>query len=303
MTEAQRFVSYLIAGALVLTLLPSFALASEEPGAPRVEQPLYYALRAKTLGFPTDTVTARIEVRSGDRVLSSREVLLRFEDRDTLWIPVSPSQEVAPFAADSSDLRVLVFADDRLLDTFDHESLVAYNRNLRFARPSELRTAVGASGTVTLDPGSIDKLICYPSSCGGYCGPYDDYDCDGVYNAIDNCTDDPNHNQADCDGDGVGDVCDVNGIFQPTGPIKTCMADKDDHIVYITFEHHVEQRLVDVSSCNSPDRWNRWVRSSADCFGLSDAYCCSSGIGTSITQVGDDPDLWCGPWRNIDMCH
>jgi hypothetical protein len=234
-------------------------------------------------------------------------VYLRFEGEDTLWIPVPPIQEAAPFAADSSDLRVLVFAGDRLLGTFDHETLVAYNRNLRFARPSELRTAVGEARSGPKKPGSSDGssdgLICYPSSCGGYCGPYDDYDCDGVYNAIDNCGDDPNPDQADCDGDGIGDVCDVNGIFQPTGPIKTCMADKDNHIVYFTFEHHVEQRLVDVTSCNSPDRWNRWVRSAGSCIDHSDHYCCMIAIGTSITEVGDDPDLWCGAWRNIDFCH
>jgi hypothetical protein len=134
--------------------------------------------------------------------------------------------------------------------------------------------------------------------------PSQDYDCDGVSNANDNCTDDPNWNQSDCDGDGYGDVCDgLDGVFQPSGPVKTCMTDKDDHVVYKTFEHHVEQRLVDVTSCGSPDRWNRWIRSHAYCYGLDDQFCCE-GIGTSIQQVGDSLTLWCGSsHRNIDFCH
>ena len=36
----------------------------------------------------------------------------------------------------------------------------------------------------------------------------DDDDGDGVFNGIDNCPNDINHNQADRDGDGLGDVCD-----------------------------------------------------------------------------------------------
>ena len=36
----------------------------------------------------------------------------------------------------------------------------------------------------------------------------DDFDKDGVINIEDNCPDNPNRNQADADGDTIGDVCD-----------------------------------------------------------------------------------------------
>jgi hypothetical protein len=46
------------------------------------------------------------------------------------------------------------------------------------------------------------------------------------------------------------------------------------------------------------------VRSSGDCFGIADKTCCNNAIGTSISQVGDSPTLWCGDgMRNIDFCH
>ena len=37
----------------------------------------------------------------------------------------------------------------------------------------------------------------------------EDYDCDGVPDAYDNCVGMPNRDQADSDGDGIGDVCEA----------------------------------------------------------------------------------------------
>ncbi|MEM9566311.1 MAG: lamin tail domain-containing protein, partial [Actinomycetota bacterium] len=45
----------------------------------------------------------------------------------------------------------------------------------------------------------------------------DDLDGDGITNDVDNCPTDPNADQADGDGDGIGDVCDADGDDGPLG--------------------------------------------------------------------------------------
>lgn len=277
-------------------LTPSSRL---EAGVPAVEiadatESLVYLFHAEALGFPESTVVARFEFRTGDRVIGNEELLLRFGDAASLLVPIPGLS----WNLGLPDLHLLVFAEGLLLNDFDRSTLLAYNRSLQYTHREEMPPPSQGQG------GTGESIDC-GSPCGGGCGPWDDYDCDGVNNATDNCTDDSNPQQEDCDGDGLGDVCDgIDGNFQPTGPVKTCMTDKDLHWHYFDFEHHVEQRLVDVSSCGSPDRWNRWIRDTAHCGGLiGDQECCLDGLTTSIQQVGDSPSLWCGSKRNIDFCH
>lgn len=139
--------------------------------------------------------------------------------------------------------------------------------------------------------------------CRGSC-PNGDVDGDGVINSQDNCVFDWNAGQADCDGDNRGDVCDnFNGNYQRATSDATCMTDKDNHTFYFTFEHHVQWRERDVSSCGGPDRWKRRIRVDNDCFNISDRNCCL-GLRNSITAVGDDPNYWCdAAIRNRDYCH
>lgn len=57
----------------------------------------------------------------------------------------------------------------------------------------------------------ITKICLYKIEEPPTCGPLtDDYDCDDVEDDDDNCEFVWNPNQADCDGDGKGDVCDSN---------------------------------------------------------------------------------------------
>lgn len=143
------------------------------------------------------------------------------------------------------------------------------------------------------------------SDCTLAC-PNGDNDGDGVLNGGDNCPSNANANQADCDGDGTGDVCDLlNASYQPVTADHTCWTDKDTHVplLYITFEHHVEHQERDVSSCHAPDRWIHRVAKSNDCVNLSDQTCCL-GLRTSIANLGDDPNFWCADGnRDRDRCH
>lgn len=109
------------------------------------------------------------------------------------------------------------------------------------------------------------------AECGGVCEAfcldnynycvegcqYVDTDGDGVADSVDNCTQVPNANQADCDGDGVGTVCDgFNGSFLPTGKRLACASDKKAYPGYTRYRVTYQQRYVDTTACQAPDRWN-----------------------------------------------
>jgi subtilisin family serine protease/subtilisin-like proprotein convertase family protein len=66
----------------------------------------------------------------------------------------------------------------------------------------DLRNQCGVIGDCDLS-GVLD-------SCELAAGLATDVDSDGAIDACDNCLNDPNANQADCNGDGQGDVCDVD---------------------------------------------------------------------------------------------
>lgn len=300
----------LFAAALCMCLAaPSQSETRSERRAARAEGPpaqaLYYLFTAESLDHPTGRVSARFEYRVEDRIVGTESFSVSFRGKDTALHPIPSS--IASLSLELEDGKLWVFADDLLVNTFDRESLSAYNDVLRHTHRDEIRSVSRQRGSARRRaPQGPNKIYCQ-SPCGGGCGPNDDYDCDGVRNSIDNCTDHANSNQRDCDNDGYGDVCDgLNGIFRPQGGEKTCMTDKDWRWNGAWFEHHVEQRLVDVSSCNSPDRWNRRVRSWAWCgsYSFKDKRCCEDGIGTSIEQVGDSYTYWCSrEIRNRDFCH
>lgn len=157
---------------------------------------------------------------------------------------------------------------------------------------------------------------CARNPDGGDCGcaadyysctldcPNGDNDGDGIRNGIDNCPSVANANQADCDGDGMGDACDnLNANYQWVTGDHTCWTDKDDHVVYITFEQHVQHQEHDVSSCRAPDRWIGHVAESNDCVNLDDFTCCW-GLRDSIRSFGDDPNYWCASTnRDRNRCN
>ena len=240
-------------------------------------------------------------------------------------------------------LTVQVFVGDTLIDAFDAAGFAAYNQQLRASQgdtlneildawDAEQRAAIASKPVTALD--SLPKppivatkafsqcaqnclrqyLDCVRygySGCGNTynscllgCSDYDS-DGDGVLNGSDNCPSVSNANQANCDGDALGNACDnLNANYQTIIPESTCWTDKDNHVVYKKFEHHVDWLERDVSACNAPDRWRKRIRSTGSCsLNVSDRDCCLNGIGSSIVQVGDNPTFWCGPERNINRCN
>ncbi len=76
----------------------------------------------------------------------------------------------------------------------------------RFVTPERLNDA----GTNHRDDdGDFMGDDCEPTACRGSCGFDDDYD--GIQNECDNCPTLANEDQADCDGVGRGDACDLGG--------------------------------------------------------------------------------------------
>ena len=136
------------------------------------------------------------------------------------------------------------------------------------------------------------------SACPG------DSDQDEIPNINDNCPSIFNPDQADCDGDGVGDACDGESArYAMITPEHTCGTDKDNHVLFFTFEHHVEWVERDTSSCGAPDRWRSRVRDSARCTSaISDEDCCRLLTG-SLSATGASPEPWCTSLRNQNLCH
>lgn len=290
---------------IAITLLCGSVAAADPLGTSRVAEtdaPAFYAFQGEHFGVLTEVVHARFEYRIEKRIIHTERFVIRIAETDTVLVAIPHPNSVVPQGGDRSTIEFVVFVEDLLVNAFDLESLASYDAGLRNRFADELAALVpNADLRGPAYSRGFQKVDC-PE-----CGPPTDWDNDGVLNADDNCMGDYNPEQTDCDGDGMGDVCDpTDGIYTAIGSVYTCWTDKDNHILYETWEHHVEQRYRDVSSCGSPDTYDDWVRSDGQCYlGYgTDEYCCNESIGTSIEQVGDNADYWCGDGiRNIDFCH
>lgn len=115
---------------------------------------------------------------------------------------------------------------------------------------------------------------------------FSDPDCDNINSSQDNCDYIANANQADCDSDGAGDVCDSeNGTFSlVSGSERMCWIDSWTHWFWGTYlDGYIEGRYTDVSSCGSPDRWEIVVKYPEHCLFEWDRYICCV-LGTDFTQ-------------------
>jgi hypothetical protein len=76
-------------------------------------------------------------------------------------------------------------------------------------KTSARRCIVGVSGEVTaLVKNGVELSV------------NEDWDCDGVADAYDNCVGMPNPEQTDADGDGIGDVCEAATTVKKSMPAK-----------------------------------------------------------------------------------
>jgi hypothetical protein len=130
-----------------------------------------------------------------------------------------------------------------------------------------------------------------------------DWDGDGLLDAVDNCPGYYNPDQANCDGDSLGNACDPLNASYVAGPEQTCKVERDEHLAYFTIEHHVEWLTHDVSTCGAPDFWQRRIRDAEDCvFGTTQGECCFK-LYDSIFATGASGPLWCNALFNQNHCH
>ena len=187
--------------------------------------------------------------------------------------------------------------------------------------PASVEQAVGdACLTACRQENAACIRDCIHSGDSGDCGcpaefaecrlscPNGDSDGDGVLNDVDNCPAVANANQRDCDGDGIGDVCDsLNANYQAATAEHTCWTARvvNSHTSVLSFEERVERREHDASTCGAPDRWVRRTALSSRSTGSADDFsCCSAGLGPTIQSFGDDPVFWCANAnRNMNRCH
>lgn len=120
------------------------------------------------------------------------------------------------------------------------------------------------------------------TTCWQYFGQFDsDLDDDGVANAADNCVCNANANQANCDGDGQGDVCDPENVkwVLTEDRNSACWIDHDQHAGYFTLERYSSELWTNVCGLGGTCI-NRVFEYDADCFNVSKLDCCYAFMGS-----------------------
>lgn len=102
-----------------------------------------------------------------------------------------------------------------------------------------------------------------------------DTDFDGVPNIVDNCVYRQNPDQSDCDGDGIGDLCDSQNANYVNIEYLGMCEDKDTHFGYITLEYYHVYRQRDYG-CGNQDRLHFQFDHDEDC----ELYWMCDGVGT-----------------------
>lgn len=108
------------------------------------------------------------------------------------------------------------------------------------------------------------------TTCGAYgvCYQNPDDDNDGVYNSLDNCRYVYNPNQADCDGDGIGDACDSENADWRLVWAAPCYIRNISHIYGYKQDRRWQGYYTDDSSCGNPDEYRYEDEQTQYCYGV-----------------------------------
>ncbi|WP_395377747.1 hypothetical protein [Marinicella sp. W31] len=257
-----------------------------------VAQVYLYEFNIDHLASDKNTMDGMIQYIANGEVLFSKKFTLETNAQEFNTVEL-PDPLVMGMAIDKdTQVNIHVYANDSLIDQFNLKTFDAYQKTLG----SELSISQNRRPPCNQD----------------YCEPIDpcrfglpnDCDRDGILDHVDNCEVRFNPDQADCDSDGQGNVCDnQNANYQRSGGEKTCFIDKDRHLFDFDLEHFVKQRWVDVSSCGAPDRYTDRIATQRSCSnGTSTRHCCRTKLWHSIQSFGDDPNFWCDRVNTHNTC-
>ncbi|HWM92749.1 MAG TPA: hypothetical protein VN493_18440 [Thermoanaerobaculia bacterium] len=133
-----------------------------------------------------------------------------------------------------------------------------------------------------------------PTTCGAHNGaPANDLDSDGVANASDNCACVSNSNQANCDGDAFGDVCDSrNELWVFVTDLGAC--EWDSHVDWTEFDIDLYGTRRYQNLCTNSFCYDRYKITSGSCSynlgcGSSAGDCCDCLFGNACY-----PSITCG---------
>jgi len=131
-------------------------------------------------------------------------------------------------------------------------------------------------------------------TCGEYQNCNSNVDGDNIDWWVDNCPDVYNPDQADCDGDDIGDACDSKNekwVYVSTDP-NLCYIDVDDHLLFQTLEAYGKQTFQNICGAGGTCI-KHYFLGGGDCpRPLSSAYCCKQEM----------PDEVCDMFLNHDLC-
>lgn len=134
------------------------------------------------------------------------------------------------------------------------------------------------------DPATFEIITCQQ---WGTC-KYSDVDCDGLTDPNDNCDTVSNYDQADCDADGAGDVCDSENATYEYSGARVCRIQGWSFYDGSGWDSEVfrywEGTFEDVSSCGAPDTYAQ------------------VNVDWEICEDENDPFWCCYLWYGYSQC-